>query len=154
MEPSQNQDNSASEALQQSLNNANTIIADLTTQLQEKNAISTPESDAVDPDEVFATLQTQLRQLESEAEDLKAKLQAFENAKEVTTDGSISIADQIASQVDAIKEELTRRHDERVKTEEDRFKKRADKMKEALNKQISKLKDTNRGSLSSTSTDT
>lgn len=142
------------EVLQESLNAANTVITNLTSQIQDKNIISTPESDSVDLDEVFAGLQTQLRQLESEAEDLKAKLQALEVAKDVTVDGSISIADQITSQVDLIRRELTRRHDERVKVEEDRFKKRADKMKEALNKQISKLKDTSRASLSSTSTDT
>ena len=136
-------------ALQTSLAEANSKIAEMTSQLSNAPPIDqAPVPVDQDSDTIFANLQEQLRQLESEAEDLRAKLQAFEAAKEVSTDGTATIVDQLASQIESIRVELSRKHEERIKGEEERFKKRADKMKEALNKQISKMKDENRTSIS------
>ena len=87
-------------------------------------------------EETSDALHRDVRRLNEEAEQLKVKLSAFERAEQVEEEGSISVVDQISSQVEEIRKELTARHEARVKQAEDKYNARAQNMKETLNKRL------------------
>ena len=78
--------------------------------------------------------------MQDEAEVLKTRLQVFEHAENVQEEGSVTIAEQIAGQVEEIRQELMARHEGRVKQEEEKYNKRVQSMKTSLNKQLSTVR--------------
>ena len=98
--------------------------------------MTTERSSNATGDEDSDALREELKHLKDEADELKAKLSAFEHAEDVQEEGSISVAEQISAQVEEIRKELNTRHEQRVKQAEEKYKARAQSMKEQLNKTL------------------
>ena len=128
--------------LQQSLDQANSRVANLEAEKpswisnEETQAAANGASKSTEDEQRSESLNEELRRLSEEAEQLRVKLSAFERAAEVREEGSISVAEQISSQVEEIRQELTARHELRVKQAEEKYNARAQTMKETLNKRL------------------
>lgn len=126
--------------MQQDLNNTNARILELQAQQPQEQMTSQPKASGdMDFDGQLETLRQDLAQANQDLEALRSAATINASVANVQTqDNTIHISEQIAEQVEAIREELNARHDERIRESEDQYKKRAD----AMRKQLSlKLKD-------------
>ncbi|MCJ1393226.1 hypothetical protein MMC18_006098 [Xylographa bjoerkii] len=123
-------------SLQQRLEQTNAEVSRLEAlqQQQPQEAISFTDSDSSDQIE---KLRQDLATAQSEADALRTTAAISDSAARVETeDGSPSLTEQLTTQVDQIRAELTARHDERVRQAEETFQKRADAMKIQLSKRL------------------
>ena len=103
---------------------------------------------SADLEEQLINLRTDLAQAQQDAETLRAAMSVQESIANVQpADGSIAVAEQTSSQVEAIRAELDMRHNERVQQAEETFKKRADTMRTQLSKKLTEGKESVRQTL-------
>ena len=127
--------------IQQSLDDSAQEITALQTQQQVQSDEGQPRQTSQENSDVeLERLHKILEQLQKEGEELKAKLLIYEHAGQIQEDVSESVADQIISQVEAIRNELTSRHETRVAEIEERHTKRTGQMKDTLNKRLASVK--------------
>ena len=110
--------------------------------LQNAQQSDTSESISIEvSSEEVEGLRQSLAKAEEEAEKYKTEVSVYQHAANVQTEGEApSIIDQIRSQVDEIRAELTARHEARVRQSDETFVKRTNAMKGALNKRLNEAK--------------
>ena len=142
--------------LQKNFDTANAELTDLRTRQQEhvsKEQNSPTELSNDVTKEQINVLQKELAGAQQDADALRAAAVINDSVATIRTDeGSPSIAEQIATQVNAIRAELTSRHDERVRQADETFKKRTETMKISLNRRLAEVKLDIRDSLNATHT--
>lgn len=126
--------------MQQDLDTANARIRELQAQQSQQRITPQPiTSGDVDQDGQLESLRQDLAQANQDLDALRSSVAVNESVANVQTqDGSTGISEQIAGQVEAIREELKARHDDRIRQAEDQYKRRTDKMRVQL---TAKLKD-------------
>ena len=123
--------------MQGDLDTANARILEL--QAQQQMASQSKPSGDVHLDGQLETLRQDLAHANQDLEALRSAAVINASIANVQTqDDTTHISEQIAEQVEAIREELNARHDERIRQSEDQYQKRADIMKKQLS---TKLKD-------------
>ena len=124
--------------MQQNLERANSRASELESQIAALQTQDTTVRDNELEDQV-EKLRRDLAEAQQDANTLRSSASIAASMVNVQgQEGSPSISEQIAGQVEAIRAELNARHDERVQQEELKFKKRADTMRAQLS---SKLKE-------------
>ncbi|MCJ1432946.1 hypothetical protein MMC27_002304 [Xylographa pallens] len=122
--------------LQQRLEKTNAEVSRLEAEQQQQAKLATTVTDSNSSDQI-EKLRHDLATAQSEADALRTTASISESASHMETgDGSPSFAEQLTTQVDQIRAELTARHDERVRQAEETFQKRADLMKTQLSKRL------------------
>ncbi|MCJ1284424.1 hypothetical protein MMC26_003756 [Xylographa opegraphella] len=123
--------------LQQRLEQSNAEVSRLEAQQEQQAKLATSITDSNSSGDQIEKLRQDLAVAQSEAEALRTTASISESASRMATgEGSPSFAEQLTTQVDQIRAELTARHDERVRQAEETFQKRADLMKTQLSKRL------------------
>ncbi|MCJ1381316.1 hypothetical protein MMC17_004426 [Xylographa soralifera] len=122
--------------LQQRLEEANAEVSRREAQQQQQAKLATSVTDSNYSDQI-EKLRQDLATAQSEADALRTTASISESASRMETgDDSPSFAEQLTTQVNQIRAELSARHDERVRQAEETFQKRADGMKSQLSKRL------------------
>ena len=137
--------------MQQNLDIADTRASDLQSQIatqQAQTSLQPSTSQNMELEEQLENLRRDLAQAQQDADALRSSASATASIANLQGhEGSVSISEQIAEQVEAIKTELTTRHDQRIQQEEAQFKKRADNMRAQLSTKLKEGKEVVRNAM-------